>query len=90
MAAGTMTVVAPISGSLLAAGGEIILNATVKGDVELTAGDISFGPNAIILGGLTYSSPTAISIPTTVITPDRVRFTAMNGRGMIENVSKNH
>lgn len=73
IAASEIDVNAPVSGSLLAAAGEIAINAEISGDVMLTAEDITFGPNARINGTLTYVSPSAIEIPSSVIAPDKVK-----------------
>lgn len=71
---GTVTLDAPIAGSLLAAAGVLNLNGAIAGDARLTAGTLVFGPEARIDGMLTYASRTPIDIPTSVIAPDRVRF----------------
>ena len=74
LAAASVTVNGPVDGSLTAAGAEITLNAPVAGDVVLTAGDISFGPEGRIDGNLHYTSDAAIDIPARVIDAERITF----------------
>lgn len=73
-AGATVTVEGPVQGALVAAGGEIILNAPIAGDVVLTSANITFGPNAVINGTLTYFSDERIEVPERVISADRVQF----------------
>ncbi len=74
LAGATVTIDGPIFGALVAAGGEIILNAPISGDVVLTGAQITFGPNAVIEGTLTYFSDERVEVPERVISADRVRF----------------
>ncbi|MCI5076466.1 hypothetical protein [Oricola sp.] len=71
---GSVTVEAPIAGSLVASGGTIRLDAPVDGDAALNGGDLIFGDGARIAGTLTYSGPEQIDIPASVAAPERVRF----------------
>jgi len=64
--AGSATLDAPILGALLAKAGSLELNGTVAGDAELSAGHITFGPQAKIGGTLTYRAREPIDIPSTV------------------------
>lgn len=73
-AGATVTIDGPIRGALVAAGAQIILNAPVSGDVVLTSPDITFGPNAVIEGRLTYFSNERMDVPERVISADRVGF----------------
>ncbi len=73
----TVTVDGPVSGALTGFGQSVVLNAQVDGDVWLVAEDVTFGPDAVILGELLYSSDDQISVPERVISPDRVRFERM-------------
>lgn len=73
-AGATVTIDGPIRGALVAAGGEVILNAPVAGDVVLTSPNITFGPNALIDGTLTYISDERMDVPERVISADRVLF----------------
>lgn len=86
IAAGKMTIDAPLSGSLIAAGGDIVLNSSIVGDVRLTGAQISFGQDAKILGTLKYSSPEKIEVPATVISPDRVEYTKLTAPGMFNHL----
>lgn len=79
IAAGTTNIESPVAGSLRVSAGEIKLDAPVNGDVKLTAGDISFGPQARIAGKLVYAARKKIDVPASVITPERVRYTAISG-----------
>ena len=73
----TVTIDGPVSGSLTGFGQTVVLNAQIDGDVWLVGEDITFGPDAVILGQLLYSSDEQISVPERVISPDRVRFEKM-------------
>ncbi|WP_296375180.1 hypothetical protein [Yoonia sp.] len=64
----------PIAGALIAAGGEVVLNSVVQGDVRIMTERMRFGPDARILGQLTYRARAKIDIPDRVIPADRVRF----------------
>ncbi len=75
IAGGSVVIDAPIVGSLLATGGTLKLNETVQGDVRLSASDIKFGDDAVINGSLNYSATEEISIPLSVISPDRISYT---------------
>lgn len=68
---------APVSGSLVAAAGWLTVNGTIAGDARLTAGKLTFGPNARIGGVLTYSATEPIEIAPAVVPPERVRFEAI-------------
>lgn len=73
-----ITVDGPIAGALLAAGGEITLDAAVGGDVRIAGSSIDFGPDARVGGVLTYSAPERITIPASVAPPDRIVFTPLD------------
>lgn len=72
---GVVTIGGAVTGALTAAGGEIVLDAPIGGDVVLQAANLSFGPAAKIGGTLRYWAPQAVDIPASVIAPDRVTFT---------------
>ncbi len=74
LAAGTATVNSPVIGSLVATAGELRLNSHIKGDVLLASAQIRFGPEAKIDGYLDYAAPDELVIPSSVINPDRVRY----------------
>lgn len=82
LAGATVTIDGPVLGALVAAGGEVILNAPIAGDVVLTGAEITFGPNAVIEGTLTYHSNARIDVPVRVISADRVRFEPTSEREM--------
>ncbi|WP_439154274.1 hypothetical protein [Yoonia sp.] len=76
-----LVVNSPIAGALTAAGGEIALNSVIQGDVRLTTDNMTFGPDAQIMGQLVYASRSEIDIPERVISSDRVRYERLT-RGM--------
>lgn len=53
---GTLTVIGTVAGDLLAGAGSIELAGTVEGSVEVGVGTLDVGPNAIVGGGITYTS----------------------------------
>jgi cytoskeletal protein CcmA (bactofilin family) len=74
---GTVTIEGPITGNLTALGQDVNLNAPVDGDVRITAKTVRFGEAAVINGTLTYSAETEMTVPASVIAPERVRFEAL-------------
>ena len=88
IAAGTLTIEAPLRGSLLASAGTIKLNNLIEGDVRLAASDIIFGKNAVINGTLSYSSAEQIDIPASVIAADRVRYQRLKGGDMFRDIQE--
>lgn len=74
MFAKTVTIEGPIDGALMAMGQDVILNAQVKGDARIAAQSISFGPEAVVTGTLTYSSDDQLTVPERVAAPERVVF----------------
>ena len=75
LAGGSVVVEGPIAGALLASGGEVLVDAEIGGDVRILAGDVTFGPDALIGGRLDYTAPREVAIPASVIDPARVSFT---------------
>jgi hypothetical protein len=73
----TVTIEGPVAGVLSAMGRDVILNAPVAGDVRITAQTLSFGPDAVIGGTLTYSARDQIAVPERVAPAERVVFQAM-------------
>jgi hypothetical protein len=60
----------------------VILNAQIDGDARIMARTISFGPDAVVSGTLTYSSKEKIAVPERVAPDDRVvfsKYTASSG-----------
>jgi hypothetical protein len=82
----TITIDGPVSGALLAMGNEIILNARIGGDARIVANKINFGPEALIVGKLDYSSSIEIAIPARVISPDRIHFEILDNSGIFKGV----
>lgn len=79
IAGGTLVLNAPIDGSLVATAGTITLDSTIGGDVQLATAELLFGDKAKIDGTLRYTSPEAIDIPPSVISPERVRYEPWSG-----------
>ena len=77
MSGGVLTIEGPVTGALTASGGEVTLNAAIGGDVVLAASSLNFGPEARIGGTLRYFAPAAVTIPASVIAPDKVTFVEM-------------
>lgn len=91
LAGRTLKIEGPITGALSAVGQDILLNAPVQGDVRLLAQSISFGPEAVVMGTLTYGSHEEIDVPTRVAHADRVVFrqvTAMESWKEWEDIRK--
>jgi hypothetical protein len=85
--AGTAKLEAPISGSLFAMAGSLEVNGSIAGDAHISAGHISFGPQARVAGILTYASTEPIIVPPSVAPADRVRFERLRPGGMWENMN---
>ncbi len=64
----------PVRGGLVAAADTLTLNSEISGDALLAGETIVFGPDASILGSLTYSAPDRIDIPERVIPANRVTY----------------
>jgi hypothetical protein len=56
VAGGEIRIEAPIGGYLQVGAGHVYLDATVAGDVRVAAGSVELGPNARVLGSLSYAS----------------------------------
>ncbi len=84
--AGAATLDAPIAGALMAKTGSLELNGSVAGDAELTAGHITFGPQAKVGGTLTYRAREPIDIPSTVAPAERVRFQKLEPGGLFDGM----
>lgn len=74
LAGGAVIIEGEIRGALIAAAGELELDAPIGGDAYIMAGDIRFGDDAKIGGTLTYASTARIEIPDSVIPASRVVF----------------
>lgn len=86
LAGNTILLDAPVAGSLVAAARRLTLNGTVAGDARLTAGHLSFGPEARIGGNLTYFAPETVDIPASVIAPEKVTFQKLEIRGPLGSI----
>jgi cytoskeletal protein CcmA (bactofilin family) len=69
-----VTIEGPVGGAVMAVGGTVTLDAQVDGDVFLTGETLVFGKDARIGGALTYSAPTRMDIPESVVAADRITF----------------
>lgn len=80
----TVTVEGPIKGGLTIMGRDVIVNATISGDMRVMAQTLSFGPDAIVAGRLTYSTEEKLAIPPSVAAPELVTFERLSTEGMWE------
>lgn len=70
----SVTVEGPVTGALSIMGRDVILNAPISGDARISAQTLSFGPDALVRGTLTYSTQEQMSVPERVASPERVVF----------------
>jgi hypothetical protein len=70
----SVTIESPVTGSLTAMGQDVVLNAVIGGDAHILAKSISFGPNAVVAGTLTYRAEAEITVPDRVAPAERVVF----------------
>jgi hypothetical protein len=80
----SITVEGPVGGALSVAGRDVILNAPITGDVRVLAQTLSFGPDAVVDGTLTYSTEEKMSVPSRVASADRVTFEKVSGGRVYE------
>ncbi len=85
----TVTIEGPVQGALSVFGREVILNAPIAGDARITAHTITFGPDAVIEGVLTYSTEQEISVPERVAPAARVRFERLEAGATWEEMAEN-
>lgn len=85
----TVSIDGPISGALTGFGQNLVLNAQIDGDVWLVGENISFGPDALIVGQLIYSSEDPVSVPDHVISADRVHFEEMRPSEIMARINEN-
>lgn len=64
----------PIAGAALIIAREVVLNAPISGDARILAKTLSFGPDAVVTGTLTYSTKKQVAVPEHVAPSDRVVF----------------
>jgi len=80
----SVTVEGPVKGALSVIGRDVILNAEITGDVRILAQTLSFGPEAVVAGTLTYSTEDKIKVPARVAPEDRVAYEKVSGGRVIE------
>jgi hypothetical protein len=76
----SVTFEGPVTGALSIIAQDVILNAPVAGDVLILAKTISFGPQAVVGGSLTYSAKNKIAVPERVAPGERVVYKRPSGR----------
>jgi hypothetical protein len=75
----SVTIEGPVMGALSVMGRDVILNAAIKGDARILAQTLSFGPDAVVSGTLTYSLEEKMGVPDRVAATDRVIFERVSG-----------
>lgn len=81
LAGGSVDVEGRIGGRLMAAGGSLHLDGEIEGDVDLTAGAVTIGPNARLGGALVYRSDEAAAIDPAAVIAGGVQRLDMPVRG---------
>ena len=84
----TVTVDGPIDGALSLMGRDVILNAAIRGDTRVLAQTLSFGPDAVVSGTLTYSTAEKMTVPSRVAPANRVVFEKVAGGRVWEEWDK--
>jgi cytoskeletal protein CcmA (bactofilin family) len=69
----------PVTGALSVVGRDVIVNAVILGDVQILAQTLSFGPDAVIEGTLTYRTEDQMLVPDRVAPAERVAFEDVSG-----------
>ena len=69
----TLTIDGPVAGALMVTGRDVILNAPIQGDARIIASSLSFGPEAVVGGTLTYGTEQKMSVPERVAPTERVK-----------------
>ncbi len=80
----TVTIEGPVAGALTVTGRDVILNAPVTGDVRILAQTLTFGPEAVITGALTYTTEDETDVPERVAPAARVTFEPFTGERIWE------
>jgi cytoskeletal protein CcmA (bactofilin family) len=75
----SVTIEGPIEGALSVMGRDVIVNAAIKGDARILAQTLSFGPDAVVSGTLTYSTEEKMAVPDRVAAAERVVFEKVSG-----------
>jgi cytoskeletal protein CcmA (bactofilin family) len=83
-----VTIEGPVGGAVMAVGGTVTLDAQVDGDVFLTGETLVFGKDARIGGTLTYSAPTRMDIPESVVAADRITFEPYHRSDVMKNAQE--
>ncbi|MCF2870393.1 hypothetical protein L0664_04880 [Octadecabacter sp. G9-8] len=81
----SVTLDGPVAGALSVIGRDVILNARITGDVRISAQTLSFGPEAVVSGRLTYSTKEQITVPAYVAPEERVTFEQVTGAQIFED-----
>ena len=76
----SITIEGPVGGALTVTGRDVILNAPITSDARIVAQSLTFGPDAVVDGALTYSTQNEVSVPERVAPAARVKFEAFSGR----------
>ena len=84
----SVTVEGPVEGALLVTGRDVIVNAPIKGDARILAQTLSFGPDALVSGTLTYSTQDRITVPERVAPNERVVFAAFSSGRFWDDVDE--
>lgn len=80
----SVSVEGSVAGALSVIGRDVILNAPITGDVRVVSQTLSFGPEAVVSGTLTYSTNEKIKVPERVASEDRVTFEKVSGGQIFE------
>ncbi len=78
LAGNTVTIEGPVEGALSVMGRNVVLNAAVGGNLQVTAGSLSFGEAARVDGLLNYSTVREAAVPDSVAPAERVRYARLD------------
>jgi hypothetical protein len=68
---------APVAGSALVTAQTLTLDTTIAGDLNFFGDSIHFGPTAKVTGRVIIQAPSAIAVPESVASADRVSYTQL-------------
>ena len=77
LAGATVSLEAPVAGSALVTAQTLTLDTTIAGDLNFFGDSIHFGPAAKVTGRVIIQAPSAIAVPETVASADRVSYTQL-------------
>jgi hypothetical protein len=77
LAGAIVSLEAPVAGSALVSAQTLTLDTTIAGDLNFFGDSIHFGPTAKVTGRVIIQAPSAIAVPETVASADRVSFTQL-------------